>query len=111
MIIIQGALVFDDEQDYLALNASYIFIKNGTLRIGSEARPYRREAKAVVTLHGNRRSYEIPIFGCKFLGERRGAHPLASASLPASPHTTSFNRPRLTPPPHLLLPLLLLPLH
>jgi hypothetical protein len=60
MLIIEGALVFDDTQD-LTLDASYIFVKNGTMRIGTEAEPHQH--KAVVTLHGNRRSFEIPIYG------------------------------------------------
>ena len=69
LIVVQGQLIFDDSTD-LFLNAKYIFINGGGLQIGTEEEPFMH--RAVITLHGNIRDPEIPIYGAKVLGLRRG---------------------------------------
>lgn len=69
LIVVQGQLIFDDSTD-LFLNAKYIFINGGGLQIGTEDEPFMH--RAVITLHGNIRDPEIPIYGAKVLGLRRG---------------------------------------
>ena len=76
LVILEGVLAFQDKQD-LMLNASYIFIhgsvygSTGRLQVGTEAQPFLHEA--YITIHGNRASYEIPIYGTKCIGVRNGA--------------------------------------
>ena len=48
-VIIQGELVFD-RQD-LHLQANYIYVKEGSLLIGTEEEPF--EQQATITLHGS----------------------------------------------------------
>lgn len=69
LILIEGSLIFEDKQD-LHLQAKYIFINNGRLQIGTEKSPFNH--KAIITLHGNVRDPEIPIYGAKVLGVRQG---------------------------------------
>lgn len=69
LILIEGELVFQDTRD-LHLQAKYIFINHGKLQIGTEENPFRH--KAIITLHGNVRDPEIPIYGAKVLGVRQG---------------------------------------
>jgi hypothetical protein len=78
-LIIEGTFIFEDLKD-LELNATYIIVKGypitgykpyqGRLQIGTPQRPH--EHRAVITLHGNRRSYEMPIYGAKVLAVRYG---------------------------------------
>lgn len=69
LILIEGALVFWDQSN-LHLQAKYIFINQGRLQVGTENSPF--EHVAVITLHGNVRDPEIPIYGAKVLGIRQG---------------------------------------
>jgi hypothetical protein len=70
VIIIGGSLIFDDNQD-VQLNAQYIIIiDNGTLQIGTEAQPFTHNA--AITMYGQTRSIELPIFGAKVIGLRSG---------------------------------------
>ena len=69
LILIEGALIFEDEQD-MHLQAKYIFINNGKLQIGTEDNPFSHNA--IITLHGNVRDPEIPIYGAKVIGIRQG---------------------------------------
>ena len=70
IIIIGGALIFDDSQD-VHLRAEYIIIAgNGRLQIGSEAKPFTH--KAIITMFGSVMSLELPIFGSKVIALREG---------------------------------------
>ena len=61
LIVDNASLIFDDNQD-VALNAEYILIVNGgRLQVGTESAPFQH--KAVITMHGQLRSIELPI--CK----------------------------------------------
>ena len=74
LLIVQGTLIFLDELD-LELNCTYIMVKgdeDGTrlarFQVGTEDKPFQH--KATITLEGNRRIHEIPIYGGKVLGVR-----------------------------------------
>jgi cysteine-rich repeat protein len=75
-LIIEGTMVFDDTMD-LELNCSYILVKGwpktgeqGRLVVGTKERPHMH--RAVITLVGNRRSRELPMYGAKVLAVRYG---------------------------------------
>jgi plastocyanin len=69
LLLIDGNLIFDDNQD-IHLQAKYILILRGKLQVGTEEEPFMH--RAVITLHGNIRDPEIPIYGAKVLGLRQG---------------------------------------
>ena len=70
VIILGGALIFDDMQD-VSLQAQYIIITNGgRLQIGTEQQPFTHNA--VITMYGNVRSIELPIYGSKVIALRNG---------------------------------------
>jgi hypothetical protein len=70
VIILGGSLIFDDMQD-VSLQAQYIIIAaNGRLQIGTEQQPFTHNA--VITMYGNVRSIELPIFGSKVTAVRNG---------------------------------------
>ena len=55
----------------MTLDATYIFVREGRLTIGTEERPYQH--KATITLHGKRfETPELPIYGAKNIAVRRG---------------------------------------
>ena len=56
--------MFDKEAPSIELNSKYILVAGGgKLIIGTEEEPY--ENKATITMHGNVRCTEMPVFGCK----------------------------------------------
>ena len=56
--------MFDGENPEINLQSEYILlVEGGQLIIGTEEEPY--ESKAMITMHGNVRCTELPIFGCK----------------------------------------------
>ncbi|CAF0814130.1 unnamed protein product, partial [Brachionus calyciflorus] len=70
IIIIGGALIFDDMQD-VHLKCEYIVIVDGgRLEIGTEQKPFMH--KAEITMYGSARSIELPIFGSKVIAVRNG---------------------------------------
>ena len=83
LLIQGGTLMFDDEQDFIELASEFILIVGGgKLEIGTEAKAYK--SKAAITLHGNVRCTELPIFGCKALGIRNGTLDLHGAYIPVT---------------------------
>lgn len=59
-----------DEAD-IELQAENILITDGgLLQIGQEGAPFQH--KAIITLHGNLRSPELPVYGTKTLAVREG---------------------------------------
>ncbi|KAM6974364.1 PKHD1 like 1, tandem duplicate 1, partial [Tautogolabrus adspersus] len=70
MLLIQGgALVFDNKD--VELQAENILITDGgRLEIGREEAPFQH--KAIITLHGNQRSPELPMYGSKAIAVREG---------------------------------------
>lgn len=68
VILLGGSLIFDDSQD-VSLQAEYIIITdNGLLQIGTENQPFMHNA--VITMYGNVRSIELPIYGSKVIALR-----------------------------------------
>ena len=47
-----------------------MFVNAGYLEIGTEEYPY--SSKLIITMHGNKQSPEIPIYGNKVIGVRKG---------------------------------------
>lgn len=67
-----------DEAD-VELQAENILITDGgRLQIGQEGAPHQH--KAIITLHGNLRSPELPVYGAKTLAVREGVLDLHGAS-------------------------------
>ena len=63
---IGGELLFDEEKPELTLTSKYILIMNGgTLRVGSEEKPYMN--KATIQMLGHVQSIELPLFGAKVI--------------------------------------------
>ena len=70
IIIQEGALIFDDNQD-VSLNVEYLLILDGgKLEIGTENAPFQHNA--VITMFGHVKSIELPIYGSKVIGLREG---------------------------------------
>jgi hypothetical protein len=70
VIIMGGSLIFDDNQN-VHLRAQYIIIiDGGKLQIGTESQPFTHNA--AITMYGQVRSIELPIFGAKVIGLRNG---------------------------------------
>eukprot|EP00434_Breviolum_minutum_P005712 symbB.v1.2.005032.t1/scaffold290.1/size238918/2 len=58
-------LVFDDKD--IHLQATYIWVKGGTMEIGTEAKPFLH--RALITLHGQKyETIRLPVLGGKVLG-------------------------------------------
>lgn len=74
-----------DEVD-IELQAENILITDGgRLQIGQEGAPFQH--KAIITLHGNLRSPELPVYGAKTLAVREGVLDMHGLS-----HTGSRSR-------------------
>ena len=57
--------MFDGEASEIELQSKYILlVEGGQLEIGTEEEKYPAESKAIITMHGNTRCTEMPIFGC-----------------------------------------------
>ena len=70
LVIVGGALIFDDNQD-VNLNTEYIIIsEGGKLQVGTEQTPFLHNA--VITMYGSLRSIELPIYGSKVTAVRNG---------------------------------------
>ena len=66
-----GNLRFDKDVDSLQLNSEYIMItEDSVLEVGTENEPFLR--KAEIILHGNARSTEDKVYGCKFIAVGKG---------------------------------------
>ncbi|XP_069129825.1 fibrocystin-L-like [Argopecten irradians] len=80
MLVIQGGEVVFDDKD-VELQAENILITDGgILKVGTEEGPFKH--KAIITLHGNRRSKELPIYGTKALIVREGTLDLHGSNVP-----------------------------
>ena len=81
LLIDGGKLMYDRDANGLDLNSEYILILNGgSLEIGTEEEPYLNQAS--ITMHGNVRCTELPIYGCKTLGVREGTLDLHGQFIP-----------------------------
>ncbi|XP_074660960.1 fibrocystin-L-like [Tubulanus polymorphus] len=80
MILIKGGkLIFDDKD--IELNAEKILILDGgLLQVGTESEPFQHTG--IITLHGNMRALELPIYGAKGIGIREGSLELHGKHVP-----------------------------
>ncbi|KAM9340526.1 fibrocystin-L-like [Symphorus nematophorus] len=80
MLLIKGGTLVFDEAD-IELQAENILItEGGRLQIGQEGAPFQH--KAIITLHGNLRSPELPVYGSKTLAVREGVLDLHGIPVP-----------------------------
>jgi len=73
LILVEGSLIFEPDSDpdhERCFNAYYIFIHNGYMEVGTEEHPYT--SKLTITLHGNKETPEVPVYGSKVLAVRNG---------------------------------------
>ena len=83
LLINGGTLMFDKDAPSLELQTEYILVAGGgKLIIGTEEEPY--ENKATITMHGNVRCTEMPVFGCKVIGIREGTLDLHGKYVPVT---------------------------
>jgi len=81
LLIDGGKLMYDRDANGLNLQSEYILIINGgALEIGTEDDRYLNEAS--ITMHGNVRCTELPIYGCKTIGVRDGSLDLHGEFIP-----------------------------
>ncbi|XP_076157842.1 PKHD1 like 1, tandem duplicate 1 [Alosa pseudoharengus] len=82
MLLIQGGKLVFDEKD-IELQAENILITDGgALQVGTEEEPFQH--KAIITLHGDLRSPELPVYGAKTLGVREGVLDLHGIPVPVT---------------------------
>ena len=85
-----GELIFDPDAAFLELNAEYIVVVGGgKVQIGTEESPH--QGQAAITLHGNVRATELPVYGakvCLLAGTRSGNAMLLYVCTYAPPQTT-----------------------
>ncbi|CAJ1082786.1 fibrocystin-L-like [Xyrichtys novacula] len=82
MLLIQGGTLVFDEED-IELQAENILITDGgRLQVGTEEAPFQH--KAIITLHGNVGSPELPVYGAKTLAIREGVLDLHGIPVPVT---------------------------
>jgi G8 domain len=72
-VLVEGSLIFPSHADpdhQRTFDAHYILVRGGYLEIGTEANPYT--SRLTITMHSNRESPEIPIFGNKVMAMYNG---------------------------------------
>lgn len=71
-IIVEGSLTFipddDDTTTERTFDARYIFVRGGTMEVGTEDYPYT--SQITITMHGDITNSFLPIYGNKVLGCR-----------------------------------------
>lgn len=83
LLINGGTLMFDKEAPSIELQSKYILIAGGgKMIVGTEEEPYQN--KATITMHGNVRCTEMPVFGCKVIGVREGTLDLHGKYIPVT---------------------------
>jgi hypothetical protein len=72
-ILVEGSLIFapsSDPDHERYFDAHYILVRNGYMEVGTEQFPYT--SKLTITMHSDKYSPEIPIYGNKVIGVRDG---------------------------------------
>ena len=69
LVLIEGNLIVDDVYG-ITIDANYIFISGGMMQIGTEDKVFENEI--TITMHGNRKSKALPMYGNKFIAIRGG---------------------------------------
>ncbi|XP_050416785.2 fibrocystin-L [Patella vulgata] len=70
MLVIQGGKLIFDEKDVELKAENILILDGGVLQVGTEAEPFQH--KGIITMFGNLRSPELPIYGAKCLAVRDG---------------------------------------
>jgi hypothetical protein len=73
LIVVEGSLIFEpssDKTQVRTFDAYYIMVFGGYVEVGTEAFPY--DSKLIITMHGNKETPYLPIYGNKVLGVRFG---------------------------------------
>jgi hypothetical protein len=89
-VLVEGSLIFPSDSDpehVRTFDAHYIFVKGGYMEVGTENDPYT--SKLIITLHGNKQSPEIPIYGNKVIAVRHGI--LDMHGVPRNPTWTELD--------------------
>jgi len=89
-VLVEGSLIFLPELDNSherTFDAHYIMVRNGYMEVGTEEFPYT--SKLTITMHGNKESPEIPIYGNKCIAVRNGV--LELHGVPRTPTWTSLS--------------------
>ena len=72
-MIVEGSLIFPSSSDpnhHRTFDAHYIMINGGYMEVGTEEFPYT--SHLTITMHGNKYSPSMPIFGNKVLSLHYG---------------------------------------
>lgn len=72
-VIVEGSLTFPSgptPAHERTFDAHYVFVREGLFEVGTEEDPYT--SKLTITMHGNKESAEIPIYGNKVIAVQRG---------------------------------------
>lgn len=70
-VIVEGTLIFAPEankEHHRYFDAHYIFVRNGTMEVGTEEYPY--DSKITITMHSSLTDPYLPIYGNKVIGCR-----------------------------------------
>jgi len=70
-IIVEGSIIFAPHTDpthQRTFDAHYIFVRNGTMEVGTEEFPYT--SKITITMHSDLLDPYLPIYGNKVIGCR-----------------------------------------
>jgi hypothetical protein len=89
-VVVEGSLIFppDANPNHLrTFDAHYVMVRGGLLEVGTEQFPYT--SKLVITMHSNRSSPEIPIFGNKVIAMYNGV--LDLHGIPRNPTWTELD--------------------
>ncbi|XP_053322520.1 fibrocystin-L [Spea bombifrons] len=82
MLLIQGGTLIFDEADIELQSENILITDGGVLQIGTETDPFKH--KAIITLHGQIRSPELPLYGAKTLAVREGTLDLHGLPVPVT---------------------------
>jgi G8 domain len=90
LVLVEGSLIFppddSDSSSLATFDATYIFVHGGYMEVGTEDFPYT--SKLIITMHGDKYTPEIPIFGSKCIAVMMGD--LEMHGVPRTPTWTSL---------------------
>lgn len=88
-VLVEGSLIFPPSSDpnhVRKFDAHYVMVRNGYFEVGTEQFPYT--SKIIITMHGDKSSPELPIYGNKVIGVRNGI--LDMHGIPRTPTWTEL---------------------
>ena len=72
-VLVEGSLIFLSDIDanhQRTFDAEYVYLNGGYMEVGTETAPYT--SKLTITMHGNKFSEKLPIYGNKVIAVRNG---------------------------------------